>query len=243
MRKAIQFSFVLAGAASLASCGGTFLERERPDEFAVQRQAPLVIPPDFALEPPAPGAPRPTEGTAAQQALDTLFGGAAPRSGSRPARSTARATPSRAYARRSAIPIPTPSTRAPRRARSSSPPKAMGPTRAPLSLGDSSPASWRRSPLFVCASSAGGAHPGPLAFLAPAALRAAVRPCGPLAADRTCAFLQCGDDPFLRREDHFTSLTSNLSILRPSMSTTSKRQPCAVKCSPSCGSFLNTESA
>jgi hypothetical protein len=81
MRKAIQFSFVLAGAASLASCGGTFLERERPDEFAVQRQAPLVIPPDFALEPPAPGAPRPTEGTAAQQALDTLFGGAAPRSG------------------------------------------------------------------------------------------------------------------------------------------------------------------
>ena len=81
MRKVIQFTVVLAGAASLAGCGGAFLERERPDEFAVQRQAPLVIPPDFALEPPQPGAPRPTEGTAAQQALDTLFGGAAPRSG------------------------------------------------------------------------------------------------------------------------------------------------------------------
>ena len=30
--------------------------------------------------PPAPGAPRPAEGTAAQQALDALFGGPAPRS-------------------------------------------------------------------------------------------------------------------------------------------------------------------
>lgn len=81
MRKVAQFTVVLLGAASLAGCGGTFLERERPDEFAVQRQAPLVVPPDFALEPPRPGAPRPTEGTAAQQALDTLFGGASPRSG------------------------------------------------------------------------------------------------------------------------------------------------------------------
>ena len=57
------------------------MSRERPDEFAVQRQAPLVIPPDFALTPPQPGAPRPAEGTAAQQALDALFGGPAPRSG------------------------------------------------------------------------------------------------------------------------------------------------------------------
>ena len=54
--------------------------RERPDEFAVQRQAPLVVPPDFNLVPPAPGTPRPAEGTAAEQALDALFGGPAPRS-------------------------------------------------------------------------------------------------------------------------------------------------------------------
>ena len=46
----------------------------------MQRQAPLVIPPDFALVPPQPGAPRPAEGTASQQALDALFGGTAPRS-------------------------------------------------------------------------------------------------------------------------------------------------------------------
>lgn len=73
----------LAAAASvlLAGCGsGGFLNRERPDEFAVQLQAPLVVPPDFNLVPPAPGAPRPVEGTAAQQALDALFGGPAPRS-------------------------------------------------------------------------------------------------------------------------------------------------------------------
>ena len=74
----------LAGglAAMTAACGsGGFLNRERPDEFAVQRQAPLEVPPDFNLTPPAAGAPRPAEGTAAEQALDVLFGGPAQRSG------------------------------------------------------------------------------------------------------------------------------------------------------------------
>ena len=73
----------LAGglAAMTAACGsGGFLNRERPDEFAVQRQAPLVVPPDFTLTPPTPGAPRPAEGTASEQALDALFGGPAARS-------------------------------------------------------------------------------------------------------------------------------------------------------------------
>ncbi len=73
----------LAGASLLlASCGssGGLLNRARPDEFAVQRQAPLVVPPDFALTPPKPGAPRPNDSTASQQSLDALFGGSAPRS-------------------------------------------------------------------------------------------------------------------------------------------------------------------
>ena len=70
-----------ATSAMLAGCGGGgLLNRDRPDEFAVQRQAPLVVPPDFNLVPPAPGAPRPTEGTAAEQTLEALFGGSAPRS-------------------------------------------------------------------------------------------------------------------------------------------------------------------
>ena len=72
---------IAAGSAMLASCGGSgIFNRDRPDEFAVQRQAPLVVPPDFSLTPPAPGAPRPAEGTASEQALEALFGGPAPRS-------------------------------------------------------------------------------------------------------------------------------------------------------------------
>jgi hypothetical protein len=81
MRFSFRSSLVIAGAMSLAACASHGVSnRDRPDEFAVQRQAPLVVPPDFALVPPQPGAPRPAEGTAAQQALQALFGGPAPRS-------------------------------------------------------------------------------------------------------------------------------------------------------------------
>lgn len=76
-------TIALTGAALLLTSGcasGGLFNRDRPDEFAVQRQAPLVVPPDFNLTPPAPGAPRPAEGTAQQQAMDALFGGPAPRS-------------------------------------------------------------------------------------------------------------------------------------------------------------------
>jgi len=82
MRKSTSLMLVTASSVLLAACGGGggILGRERPDEFAVQRQAPLVVPPDFNLVPPAPGAPRPTDSTASSQALDALFGGPAPRS-------------------------------------------------------------------------------------------------------------------------------------------------------------------
>jgi len=75
-RPALSLALAFGASAALSACGGGggLLNRERPDEFAVQRQAPLVVPPDFALVPPQPGAPRPTEGTAAQQALEALFG-------------------------------------------------------------------------------------------------------------------------------------------------------------------------
>ena len=73
---------VLAGSAMLSACGsgGGLFNRERPDEFAVQRQAPLVIPPDFALQPPQPGAPRPMDRSTQQQTLEALFGGPSARS-------------------------------------------------------------------------------------------------------------------------------------------------------------------
>jgi len=64
----------------LAGCQGNALNRQRPDEFAVARQAPLVIPPDYALVPPQPGAPRPQDTAASTQAMQALFGGPAQRS-------------------------------------------------------------------------------------------------------------------------------------------------------------------
>ena len=72
----VKTALVLGAAASLlAACGSSgIFNRDRPDEFAVQRQAPLVVPPDFSLTPPEPGAPRPAEGTASEQALEALFG-------------------------------------------------------------------------------------------------------------------------------------------------------------------------
>jgi hypothetical protein len=82
MRKISALIVATAVSALLAGCGsgGGLLNRDRPDEMAVQRQAPLVIPPDFALTPPAPGAPKPVDRTIQQQTIETLFGGTAPRS-------------------------------------------------------------------------------------------------------------------------------------------------------------------
>ena len=39
-----------------------------------------MVPPDFALTPPQPGAPRPSANNSQGQTLDALFGGQAPRS-------------------------------------------------------------------------------------------------------------------------------------------------------------------
>ena len=70
-----------AAALMLAGCAnGGIAGRNRPDEFAVARNAPLVIPPDFALTPPKPGEPVPQASDARTQALEALFGGPAPRS-------------------------------------------------------------------------------------------------------------------------------------------------------------------
>ena len=84
MRKVILATGLSAVALATAGCShnrqaGVF-GHARPDEFAVSRSAPLVIPPDFALAPPRPGAPRPQEADSSTQALQALFGGPAPRS-------------------------------------------------------------------------------------------------------------------------------------------------------------------
>ncbi len=77
--------FLIAGAMGsallLSACGSTGLfNRQSPDEYAVTRAAPLVVPPDYALTPPTPGTPQSTSESSAEQTLQALFGGPAPRS-------------------------------------------------------------------------------------------------------------------------------------------------------------------
>ena len=64
----------------LTACGAFGGANSRPDEFAVSRAQPLVVPPDFALAPPAPGAPSPARADSPTQALESQFGGPPPRS-------------------------------------------------------------------------------------------------------------------------------------------------------------------
>lgn len=67
---------LMAGTALLlTACGGNDIaDRKRPDEFAIGKQAPLVVPPDFNMAPPRPGSPRPIGADSQQQALEALFG-------------------------------------------------------------------------------------------------------------------------------------------------------------------------
>src|SRR5947209_18498712 len=77
MRKAFS---ALALTAALATSGCALGKTKTPDEFAVARNAPLIIPPDFSLAPPVAGTAGLSPGEAQQQAVDALFGGPAPRS-------------------------------------------------------------------------------------------------------------------------------------------------------------------
>lgn len=75
MPRIAPFLSVVCAGLVLAACGSSGIgNRNSPDEFAVGRQAPLVIPPDFALTPPKPGAPRPLSADSQQQALEAMFG-------------------------------------------------------------------------------------------------------------------------------------------------------------------------
>ena len=66
----------LAGCQSLRDEAG--LSRQAPDEFAVTTKAPLIIPPNFNLRPPAPGAPPLNQQDATDSAQAALFNGSDP---------------------------------------------------------------------------------------------------------------------------------------------------------------------
>ncbi len=65
--KIVNFAVVVvagcAAAVSLNACSGAKrafgMEKVVPDEFTVVTKAPLVLPPDYSLRPPQPGAPSP----------------------------------------------------------------------------------------------------------------------------------------------------------------------------------------
>jgi hypothetical protein len=63
---------------SLSGCGeakrALGFEKTPPDEFQVVQRAPLTLPPDFSLRPPAPGATRPQDSTTREQARQALTG-------------------------------------------------------------------------------------------------------------------------------------------------------------------------
>jgi hypothetical protein len=77
---------VLTAAVALGGCSNVReslgLVRQSPDEFTVVAKAPLILPPDFGLRPPIPGAPPLAEAVDPQaqalNALATAGGRAAP---------------------------------------------------------------------------------------------------------------------------------------------------------------------
>ncbi len=66
------------GALGMTGCSGVNgalgLNKITPDEYRVVAKAPLVVPPDYALRPPAPGEPRPQELQPESQARLALLG-------------------------------------------------------------------------------------------------------------------------------------------------------------------------
>lgn len=75
--KLVPITALLAGSIALAACGGgktRLSNRNTPDEFAISRAAPLVVPPDFTLAPPRPGTSRAIADDAQTNAAEALFG-------------------------------------------------------------------------------------------------------------------------------------------------------------------------
>ena len=81
MRKSLT-ALLLVATVATSGCAALRGRRDPNAEFTVARSAPLIVPPDFNLAPPVTGTSGLSPSDAQQQAIDTLFGGPAPRSAS-----------------------------------------------------------------------------------------------------------------------------------------------------------------
>ena len=72
---------LVALGLALAGCEGVKdqlgLTKQSPDEFSIVTRAPLTLPPNFSLRPPAPGERRPQEATAQERAKLAIYGAGA----------------------------------------------------------------------------------------------------------------------------------------------------------------------
>ena len=72
------FAGMGVASAGLSGCTSTQkalgMSKVTPDEFRIVTKAPLVVPPDYALRPPAPGEPRPQELQPESAARNALLG-------------------------------------------------------------------------------------------------------------------------------------------------------------------------
>src|SRR5258708_34914856 len=74
----LRAAFLVGAGISLSGCD-TIREavgngKDSPDEFAIATKAPLIIPPDFNLRPPKPGAAPENQMEPTQSAQQSLFG-------------------------------------------------------------------------------------------------------------------------------------------------------------------------
>lgn len=78
IRNVLTLSVAAAAMLSLGACSslkqGIGLTKVTPDEFVTVASAPLVVPPEYGLTPPSPGAPRPQELAPESAARQILLG-------------------------------------------------------------------------------------------------------------------------------------------------------------------------
>lgn len=75
MKNYLVLGFILLALSACSKTKEQFdFSKKAPDEFQVTTRAPLEMPPEFTLRPPRPGAQRPQEQTATDEAKQAVFG-------------------------------------------------------------------------------------------------------------------------------------------------------------------------